>query len=182
MHTGWTRVQRNEFVDYNLEKMPLQIKTDSLLGSGDVSRVYFYDSQSHYAGAFEIRFDSTPQYYIRGCRSHTDFPTNLPSATDKIWKIALLKSSETINEQVGDESSAVRLVVDCNGMEVLNFVFSPSTCPDNNWISPYLGRHVTRIWFYSRDTASDYYVSQPGNLVIIYCIGRKQFVKILVGT
>ena len=160
--TGWTKVKRNEFIDYDLEKFPLRIKTNSLLGSGDILRVYFYDSKSHYAGAFGIVFHATPQYYIRGCTEHIDFPTKLPSTSDKVWGIALIRSSGTADRQDSDLDSAVKLVVHCNEEEVLSFPLSHSTCSDDGWVTPYVRREVAKMWFFSRDTASDYFMSQSG--------------------
>ncbi|KAL5263945.1 hypothetical protein ACHWQZ_G005136 [Mnemiopsis leidyi] len=53
----------------DLETTPLEIKTNSTLGSGDYVRVLFYNSQGEDAGAVRIHFYSTPQYWIESCSS-----------------------------------------------------------------------------------------------------------------
>ncbi|KAL5246747.1 hypothetical protein ACHWQZ_G018833 [Mnemiopsis leidyi] len=160
---SWIAAKRNKFIDYDLETSPLLIKTNSALGSGDILRVYFYNANFTYAGAVGIKFDTIPQFYIRGCTDHVAFPTALPETLEKTWSFALIKSSESAGEQA-EASGAVRLQIRCNGVEVLSFLISRKTCSDNN-LMPYLRgdlSHVTKIWFFSGDTASNFYMSQSG--------------------
>ena len=145
-------------IDFNLEQYSLNITTDSTIGSNNKVAVQLYTSQEDWVGALKLYFFSTPQYLIRPCSSgNTNFPTNLPSDNDKVWRVTLTRTS------------SIRLVVHCNEEEVLNILMSDSTCDVSNWSTNW-SREVAKIMFLSGDTASDYYQPQPGNL---NCVFRK---------
>ena len=137
---NWTAV----FPYIDLETIPLEIKTDSTIGSGDEVWVEF-TSDNSYVGEFGIYFSSTPQYYISFCMSYTDFPVSLPSDVEKVWRITL------------NRNSGIRLLIHCNNVEVLNILMSDNTCYSYSSWSTYWNRNVERIWFHHSDTASDYY-------------------------
>ena len=112
--------------------------------------MYFYSGSSQ-AGGVSFSFSSPPQYLFQNCRtSWTNFPTALPSETDKVWTITLSKVSDEI-----------RVVIHCNDKEALNVVLSDTTCSDDYWSSNW-SRDVDGIYFSNSDTASDYY--RPGTL------------------
>ena len=141
------------WINFNPELYSLEIKTDSTLGSDDEVYVQFYTSQGDWAGALALYFTSTPRYFIGRCSTGpANFPTNLPSDNDKVWRVTLTRTS------------GIRLVVHCNEEEVLNILMSDSTCGDSRW-STYWSREVAKIKFHSGDTASDYYQTQPGSCV-----------------
>ena len=152
--TGWIAVQRGVYIDFSLEQYSLNIKTDSTPGSNDKVSVWFYTSQRAYAGGLFLFFYSPPQYWIGRCSSgRTNFPTDLPTATEKVWRVTLTRTS------------GIRLVVHCNGVEVLNTLISDTTCDDRNW-STCWSRSIAKIKFTSFDTASDFYRPVTGNCVI----------------
>ena len=134
---------------YDLENSPLQIKTDSEVGSKEEVNLRFYSGLSLTGGVF-LFFSSPPRYWLNYCSSTwTDFPTDLPSETDKVWTITKSKVSDEI-----------RVVIHCNDKEVLNVVLSDTTCSDSSW-SERWSKDVDKIYFNpSYDTASDYY--RPG--------------------
>ena len=141
----WTAVQRDVFLPLDLENTPLEIKTNSTLGSEDRVWVYFSTTQRQFAGAVRIFFSSTPQYRLYYCSTFwTNFPSNLPSEVDKIWRITL------------DKTAGIRLKIHCNGVEVVNILISDNTCRDSLW-RDYWSGHVEYIYFSPSDTASDYY-------------------------
>ena len=151
--SGWIAVQRDALIDLNMEEYSLNIKTDNTLASDDVVYVELFTSQGDYAGELHLFFSSTPQYYIGACSTaDTNFPTNLPPANDKVLRVTLTRTS------------GIRLVVHCNEVEVLNILMSDSTCGASSW-STFWSREVAKIKFYSSDTASDYYQTQPGTCV-----------------
>ena len=135
-------------INYDLENSPLQIKTDSEVGSNEKVDVWFR-SGSKEAGGVYLSFSSPPQYLLYGCTSKTNFPTDLPSETDKVWTITKSKVSDEI-----------RVIIHCHDKEVLNVVLSDTTCSDSRW-SERWSTDVDKIYFSSSwDTASDYY--RPG--------------------
>ena len=115
-----------------------------MLGSHHNEYVNFYSVGNH-AGGVTFYFYSTPQYLLSWCDiDKTDFPTTLPSANDKVWRITLIKTA------------GIRVVIHCNDVEVLNILFSDTTCSDSRW-REYWTRDVASVVFVPGDTASDYY-------------------------
>ena len=155
--TGWIATQLNVKIDYDIERTPLEIRSNSELGSGDQLFVNFYPfsfSRGEQAGGVSFELTSTPKYCLYMCRScWTNFPTDLPTARTKIWRITVIRSSVIIGVQIL-----------CNGEEVLNIVLSDSVCTSwNNWYNNYWNRSKRKIQFYYSDTISYYYRPyQPG--------------------
>ena len=170
--TGWIAVQRNVYIEYDLEITPLEIRSDSELGSGDQVYVEFYTLQGKYAGGVWFKLTYTPQYLIYNCRGWTNFPTDLPTARVKVWRITVIRSSGIIGLQIL-----------CNGEEVLNTVLSDSVCTSYSSSSNYYWRRWNTYWnrdiakiLFSRheDTMSDYYRhDQPGNKLIFHRLGAR---------
>ena len=143
--TGWIAVQREVKINYDLENSPLKIRTDSEIGKGDLLRMYFYNAHQDQAGGVIIYFRSPPQYWLGQCISYgnsKNFPTALPSETDKVW---------TITRSSGTPS----VVIHCNNKEVLNVVLSDSICDNSGWRAIW-SRDAEKISFTSDDTTSDY--------------------------
>ena len=63
--TGWTAVQMNVKIDFDLENYPLQIKTDSEVGSNEELRVMFYDAQENLIGGIYLFFRWNLLLFIR---------------------------------------------------------------------------------------------------------------------
>jgi hypothetical protein len=136
---------RSLFLPIDLETTPLEIKTDSTLGSKDMVGMRLYNSRDVHAGGFYLRFTTPPQYYVWYCNTtYTNFPTKIPAATDKIWRITL------------NRTSGIRLIIQCNEEEVLNFLPSDSTCSEKSW-NAHWNLNIKKIEFDSKDTASDFY-------------------------
>ena len=141
----WTAVQHDVDILIDLENTLLEIKTNSTLGSGDKVDVKFYTKQGEEAGGVKIFFSSTPKYRLNYCNSsYTNFPSNLSSEVDKIWRVTL------------DKTAGIRLQIHCNGVEVVNFLLSDNTCDRSYW-RRHWSRDVEYIHFIGRDTASEYY-------------------------
>ena len=140
------------YKEIDLETTPLEIKTNSAIGSGDYVKVLFYSVKSRRAGGFELHFNSTLQYEISECSSYTNFSTNPPADVNKIWRITKTRTS------------GIRLQIHCNDVEVLNILMSDTTCSSSSW-STYWNRDIEKIYFGNSDTASDYYkLSHQGDL------------------
>ena len=148
--TGWTAVQMNVKLEFDLENYPLQIKTDSEVGSDEESRVMFYDDQEDLIGGIYLFFTSPPQYYISYCfTSHVDVP-NLPSEAEKVWTITFTRTSDVVT-----------LVLHCNEVEVFNVVISDTICKSGYAATHWSRKPASKILFLSDgnniDTASDYF-------------------------
>ena len=138
--------------EWDLESTPLEIKTDSVMGSSDKVAVVLLSGNA-YTGVVYLFFTSPQQYHLSWCTAgNYKFHVNPPSDNDKIWRISLTRTA------------GVRLVIHCNEVEVLNTLLSQATCSDSEW-STYWSRDVTKIKFTSSDKASDYYRPQPGDFL-----------------
>jgi hypothetical protein len=138
-------------LDYDLENTPLEIRTDSEVGSNEKMEVVFHTAQGSHAGSFRIWFMSTVQYHLGKCSSSwTDFPSSLPSSKEKLWKITLSRATD------------IRIQIHCNGVEVLNQLMSYTTCGESSWVWTW-NKDVEKIAFTSRDTASDDYRPYTGD-------------------
>ena len=127
----------------------MEIKTDSVDGSGEIVRVGLRGNKGSgdSAGNFVFQLTSPPKYGIGHCNdgSGINFPANLPIEIDKIWRITLSRTS-------GNK----RVVVHCNGAEVLNIEISETSCVDTRWSTSW-NKDVAKIYFHPDDTASDQY-------------------------
>ena len=142
--SGWIPVQRDVKVFYDLETTPLYINTDSEGGSNEKVEIHLY-RDSEPAGFVYIYFQSPPKYYLAFCTNINSFPTTVPAATDKVWKITMIRNS------------SIRFIIHCNDVEVLNVLINHSTCShDSRWVT-YWTRDVDKINFSSTDTASDFW-------------------------
>ena len=152
--SAWANVTRDVKTPYDLEAHPLQISTDSALGSDEQVMVYFYTSEEAFITYIGLYFTSTPQYKIHYCSSqYTAFPTALPDEQDKVW---------TITE--GDASFTVH----CNDVEVVNFLYTDSVWSGSSALcEDQLGMDAEQIKFSSSDTASDAYREQQGGRYIV---------------
>ncbi|KAL5251901.1 hypothetical protein ACHWQZ_G014885 [Mnemiopsis leidyi] len=145
----WKAVQRGIYIPLDLENTPLEIKTDSALGSGDRVWVNFFTSQRELTGGVGIFFTSTPQYHLsRSSSSRTNFTTNLPVEVEKIWRITV------------DKTAGIGVKIHCNGVEVVNVLLS-DTSGEGYWSkdwSYWRDRNVEQMYFSSVfDKASDYH-------------------------
>ena len=159
---GWTAVKSNVPINYDIEKSPLQIKTNSQVGSDEkIYDVSFYNAAGNDAGGVFLNFSSPPQYWLYGCSLYyTNFPTALPSETDnKVW---------TLTKTTGIH----RVVIHCNDKEVLNVVLSDTTCNESDWRTMWM-RDVEMINFPSCCDTTYYY--RPGENYNTFHIVEKAF-------
>eukprot|EP00116_Pleurobrachia_bachei_P008162 sb/3468424/ len=137
----WTAVERDDVsLPWDLEGTPLQIKTNSTLGSNEFIRVGLYDTNSTLIGTVNVRFTSPMEYFIGRCFYYTDLPVQPPVEVEKIWTIT--KTNTTLN-------------ITCNNVEVVNYLFADSS--DARCVPLYGGDVVEEIRFNNADTASDFY-------------------------
>ena len=145
-------VVRSVKIPWNPDSETITVSTNSVAGSEEKLSLIFYDKDRAYAGGVWISFYTQIKYYIIFCmdvpvisNSYKPFPVTLPIETQKTW---------TITYNYTDK----RVVLHCNGVEVLNVVVSNSVCTrtDVDW-RDYWKRKPTQIDFFSDDTASDKY-------------------------
>ena len=134
------------YIDYDIEDNPLQIMTDSVVGSEDLLRVGFYTQDDTYSGDMYVKFTDPPQYWIGYCNA--DWVTfTAPEEQVRTWTITKTETS---------------VVLACNGVEIVNYLFSEST---RDVCVSYWSRDATKMKFRSNsngiDTASDKYRAKP---------------------
>nr|AFK75458.1 putative secretory peptide-48 [Pleurobrachia bachei] len=147
--TEWIPVEGGTFITHDLEKTPLQIKTDSTAGSGNHIVLFTHTKdETGLVGGVRLKFGSTITYFIGFCElSSGAFPVQPPDEVDKIWTIR--KTASDLN-------------IICNEVELLHYKFSDSS--DSRCVQRcrWAGDVVDKIQFSSEhDTASDYYRAMP---------------------
>ena len=135
-------------LDIPLETSPLQIKTDSVIGSDEriVIRLIFDDDADSWT-YFSIKFSSPPSYRFHKCMEDSTvkyFLFDWPPMINKVWTIKKTTSAITIL---------------CNGGVVLYFALSENNC-DSIW-----RENVARILFADTDSASDYFRIEPSKSI-----------------
>ena len=136
-------------LDIPLETSPLQIKTDSLIGSDEriVIRLIFDDDTNSYS-FFSIIFSSPPSYRFHKCMvEDSTVKYDWPPVNNKVWTIKKTTSAITIL---------------CNGGVVLYFALSENNCDS---LQPIWKENVARIRFADTDSASDYYRIEPSKSI-----------------
>ena len=146
---NWTSVD----LQIDLENTPLEIRTNVTTEDAKVVAT-FYNTQRKQAGGITILLTSPPQYKIGSCTSYDDFPTDTPTASEKIWRITKTNGTD------------IRLQIHCNGLEMMSMILSEFTCYDSGGWSEVWERDVEIFRFSYQDTASDFYrpYSTPGKL------------------
>jgi len=144
---SWTSAILGEYRSFNLESIPLEISTNTLIKNWEL-KVNFKTSRLQVSGGVIISLSSyTPQYRLPWCSlipAYTDFPVKLSSDTEKIWRIILTRSA------------GVRVRIECNKKEVADVVLSDSWCGNSRW-SEYWSKETAFIEFDFSDTVSNYY-------------------------
>ena len=141
---GWITVEKNVVIPWDLEALSLQLKTDSSLGSNERIDVQMYKDSS-YISNVEMYFSSPMQYWIQFCTNAIDLPVQPPVEVDKIWTIIKTETA---------------IIVTCNGVEVLNYLFADSSYSD--CVPKWGGDVVERIIFQIHDSASNFYRAGRG--------------------
>jgi len=139
--TDWIAVgDTRDAFPWDLESTPIQITTNSEDGSGDQIWMVTYNND-HFLSHLYVTFaEHAVQYWIMSCNYFTDFPIQPTGSVNKIWTIAKTEES---------------LIIYCDGVELLNYVFSESS--DNECVSKWGGNQVDEIRFSSFDKASRFY-------------------------
>ena len=79
--------ERNREIQFDINSTPLQIHTDSEIGSGDLMWVLFLANPEGAVG-ISVGFDSTPNYHIGSCLIRTKIATEkLGEHDDRVWTI-----------------------------------------------------------------------------------------------
>ena len=148
--SGWVPIKADEKIDYDLEKSPVRIKTNTVAGSNREIKMSFYDLTGDNAGQVDLHFASTIKYHILYCNEKSDFDIEkLPTTTNKLWKVT--KTTEP------------RIRIHCNGVLVVDILMSSSTCSDSEWSKTWT-KDVTQIEFSFVGSVSAFYVGvSPGN-------------------
>ena len=130
----------DDYWQYDLENNPIQLRTKSVVGSGDNLEIFFENDEEEDAGDIYIYLDTPPTYELYGCTYESlKFPTELPDEVDKVWTFALSR-----------DDGERRVVIHCNDREVLDMVISGVTCDLDDW-RDYWDLDVTRVFIVGGD-------------------------------
>ena len=138
--------ERNKFIEFDLESTPLQIFTNSEIGSGDFMWVRFANSQKAGKIGLQLAFDSKLTYNIGKCENKEIPAEKLGTDRNRIWTI----------KKVG-----TKVILYCNGELIVELETEASKNEDCRilWAIDFAG-----IKFHDgsndglrKDTASDYF-------------------------
>ena len=144
--------EKERKINFDINSTPLQIQTDSVLGSGDILFVRFIGQNSGGSVGIDVIFTDPPTYDIGYCGTRTDL---IMPGTEKyrIWTFQ-------------KENNTIQLL--CNGVEIYNLNYAEYS-DDKNCIVRW-SLDFTHLRFVKSasltDTASDFYRPYTkGNLV-----------------
>ena len=123
----------------DIRATPLQIKTDSALGSDDLVSMYFIDLGVYVSGEVKLYFTSPMQYELDRCTEERQPLENVPAQQDKVWTI-----SRTLDKSVK---------IECNGVVVVEFGIASCTHSEKYVYD----REMEKMTFDGSDTATDFY-------------------------
>ena len=145
-YSDWTATgTRNQLIDFDLESSPLQIQTDSVVGSRDLIWVRFLQQQN--GGGLSVWFEDPPRYNLGYC-------TDMISSERKSFSMPGVEKHRVWT--VRKRNNQLQLL--CNGVEIFNFNFaeSSSSVCRSKWSLDFthiqFARGETQV-----DTASDYF-------------------------
>ena len=132
---------------YEKEAPQLQLKTNTDQGTTERLTIQFtsYRGWQYPAGGITVEFEP-PRYQLIKCTSsYSDFPTDLPSVTEKVWTIFQSRTADV-----------PQIWVFCNDVEMLNIMLSEDTCSVDDWTKEWKRDASKTIISSDSDTASDY--------------------------
>ena len=134
----------DKLYEHRLADQLLYFKTNSELGSGEKTVIWYYLSESMSAGGIGLWFKTSTLrvfYNIHACTSYAALPKQPSEKRDKVW---ILKKR------------GYRTELWCNGELLLDFTASSETCEDDEDLETKLAREVEHIRFpLQHDTATD---------------------------
>ena len=160
LSSDWTPVgTRNERIPFDINSTPLQILTDSDIGSGEVLRLKFTEQDSHVGPGIRVLFYDPPLYTIGRCDPEAlDVPFVMPSLSQhRVWTFS-------------KENNRLKLL--CNGVKIYDFNFIEDSTEDClDWWS---GFDLVHVKFTdtdkvnNTDTASDFFRPLPTSRIFRY--------------
>ena len=124
----------------DIQETALQIKTNSVVGSGDMMWVRFGDNTGKEYG-IDIRFNDPPTYDVGYCLGHGEaIEFTMPTGSQHMWTVR--KSMKKVN-------------LLCNDVEIFDYEFSKATRVDT---CAYMwSTYAVKFQFGWSDTAGDSY-------------------------
>ena len=133
---------RNAIIDISLDVTPVQVQTDSAVGSGDILWVRFVEHSTDNGPGVQIIFSDPPTYSLGYCAHNYEF--TMPAGPERVWKIS-------------KEDGRIKLV--SNGDVIFDIDYSTST---NDLCKYYWSLDFGQMKFQGGDTASvSYTVYSP---------------------
>ena len=107
--------------DQDVHGVSVQIKTDTISDSGsDQYLTVFFKSNGQMHEQLHIQFDDRMTYQFLSCNSNAmQFPTDFPTAVQKIWTFSLTDEPDTA------------ITIDINGVRLAEM--SANSCDKENW-------------------------------------------------
>ena len=138
---------------YQLDSSPIQVATNSTVGSQDVIHLHFRKNNDLAAGTIEIKFSDPPAFSVGYCLK--DWHRFLmPDAVSHVWTI-----SKTFGNGSESNTKANSVVIHCDNIVVTEFVFSEAS--NSSKCEAVWSRGSQKMRFSDEDTASREYRPRP---------------------
>jgi len=131
----WTSYdfKKKPFIPVFLEACHLHVKTSIAVDSGKKLEIRFFNESSEFVSGITILFESKSKYKLDKCmKKSRPFDTHVPTELHRLWSI---------------EKRGLRIIVSCNGVEVLDFTATSETCNDKKWNALTWGSNVVQMKF-----------------------------------
>ena len=132
------------FVDHDFTRYPIEIKTDPTKKEHDQSMIItLTDKDNTFVVDIRLHYNrNPPAYFIHRCRENTQAFPRRPGAEATIWHIT--------------KTEDFRIIIKCNGEEVLNFQLGDDQCDMSHW-RYYWSTHFEKMRFHILDKVSESY-------------------------
>eukprot|EP00116_Pleurobrachia_bachei_P004131 sb/3464393/ len=150
----WQPVVRGTLIEWDLESVPLQVKTDAPTSSAVYILVYFYgesqatyvDSEANYQPLTSLLISSSVvSNYLGMCHHRATLPIQPAAEDPMIW--TFYKTDDSFS-------------IECNGVMLVSYTFDSCQIGNSNW----KGDTIGKIGFSpTHDTASNFYRAKPFN-------------------
>ena len=104
-----------------------------------------YSSSGGITGGLKITLASPPKYELLDCSYETEFVTELPTETVKIWTLSMKRTF-----------GVRHVLLYCNDVEVLNVLVKRSFCAAkaSSWHHNWNDEDTVKMYFFNGDNAS----------------------------
>ena len=145
-------------LEVDLEATPLQVKADSMTGSGEHIKIWMVNKEDAlFVAGIRIKYSDPITFSVAGCgTTYTQFPKQLPSDQHKIWTFS---------------KTELGMKIEVNGIEVLDYHYTESQCGASWKRLKELNIHYIKFDNVHSEAVDFYRLKQGRNLLVLSPFG-----------